>query len=225
MAKPVKTAPKKNKEKNKNPKKQKEVLNFIDVFAGAGGLSCGLEQVGMNCILGVDHDKHAMDTFALNHKNAQTYCGDIRKLTKRKLEEMIGDTPVHAVVGGPPCQGFSTVGIGNPDDDRNRLFLEFVRLVRVTRPYFVVLENVTGLVAKKNEDTLKSIFKKFHSLGYNLNVKVMSAHNYGAPEKRRRTIIIGTRINDGPSILNLPMAMITRNLPIEQLMLVMLFLT
>ncbi len=197
MAKPDKTA-KSVKKSTKSSRKPNQVLNFIDVFAGAGGLSCGLEQAGMNCILGVDYDKHAMDTFALYHKNAQTYCGDIRKLTKRKLEEMIGDTPVHAVVGGPPCQGFSTVGIGNPSDDRNRLFLEFVRLVRVTRPYFVVMENVTGLVAKKNEDTLKAIFKKFHSLGYNLNIKVMSAHNYGVPEKRRRTIIIGTRINDEP---------------------------
>jgi len=194
MARPGKT-PSSSKRKVSKPQQK---LNFIDVFAGAGGLSCGLEQAGMNCILGVDHDKHAMDTFAHNHKNAETYCGDIRKLTKRKLDELIGETPVHAVVGGPPCQGFSTVGIGNPKDERNGLFLEFVRLVRLTRPYFVVMENVTGLVAKKNEDTLKAIFKKFHSLGYNLNVKVMSAHNYGVPEKRRRTIIIGTRINDEP---------------------------
>ncbi len=192
MARPGKTPSSKASKSTQTP------LNFIDVFAGAGGLSCGLEQAGMNCILGVDYDKHAMDTFALNHKNAEVYCGDIRKLTKRKLDELIGDNPVHAVVGGPPCQGFSTVGIGNPKDERNGLFLEFVRLVRLTRPYFVVMENVTGLVAKKNEDTLKAIFKKFHSLGYNLNVKVMSAHNYGVPEKRRRTIIIGTRINDEP---------------------------
>ncbi|MBC97292.1 MAG: DNA (cytosine-5-)-methyltransferase [Halobacteriovoraceae bacterium] len=193
-----KSTPESSSKKTTKKSSKKAKLNFIDVFAGAGGLSCGMEQAGMNCILGVDHDKHAMDTFALNHKNAETYCGDIRKLTKRKLEDLIGDTPVHAVVGGPPCQGFSTVGLGNPKDDRNALFLEFVRLVRLTRPYFVVMENVTGLVAKKNEDTLKSIFKKFHSLGYNLNVKVMSAHNYGVPEKRRRTIIIGTRINDEP---------------------------
>ena len=199
MARPGKTPSSKTTNRKSTASAKKQKLNFIDVFAGAGGLSCGLEQAGMNCILGVDYDKHAMDTFALNHKNADTYCGDIRKLTKRKLDEIIGDTPVHAVVGGPPCQGFSTVGIGNPEDERNGLFLEFVRLVRLTRPYFVVMENVTGLVAKKNEDTLKAIFKKFHSLGYNLNVKVMSAHNYGVPEKRRRTIIIGTRINDEPT--------------------------
>lgn len=173
-------------------------LNFIDVFAGAGGLSCGMEMAGMNCVLGVDYDKYAMETFARNHKNAEVYCGDIRKLTKRKLDDLIKEQPIHAVVGGPPCQGFSTVGLGNPEDERNGLFLEFVRIVRLTRPYFVVMENVTGLVAKKNEKTLKNIFARFHRLGYNLDVRVMSAHNYGVPEKRRRTIIIGTRINDRP---------------------------
>lgn len=176
----------------------KSKLNFIDVFSGAGGLSCGLEMAGMNCLLGVDHDRYALETFAHNHKNANIFCGDIRKLTKRKLDELINEQPVHAVVGGPPCQGFSTVGKGNPEDERNSLFLEFVRLVRLTRPYFVVMENVTGLVAKKNEETLKDIFKRFHRLGYNMDVRVMSAHNYGVPEKRRRTIIIGTRINDAP---------------------------
>ncbi len=173
-------------------------LNFIDVFAGAGGLSCGLEMAGLKCLLGVDYDKYAMETFEKNHRHAQVYCGDIRKLTKRKLDEYLGDQQIHAVVGGPPCQGFSTAGLGNPNDERNSLFLEFVRLVRLTRPYFVVMENVTGLVAKKNEPVLKDIFKRFHRLGYNLDVQVMSSHNYGVPEKRRRTIIIGTRINDAP---------------------------
>jgi DNA (cytosine-5)-methyltransferase 1 len=179
--------------KNKDQK-----LNFIDVFAGAGGLSCGMEMAGMDCLLGVDYDKYAMETFAKNHKKAEVYCGDIRKLTKNKLDELLKNKPVHAVVGGPPCQGFSTAGNGDPKDERNVLFLEFVRIVRLTRPYFVVMENVTGLVAKKNEGVLKDIFSRFHRLGYNLDVQVMSAHNYGVPEKRRRTIIIGTRINDAP---------------------------
>lgn len=177
--------------KSKNNK-----LNFIDVFAGAGGLSCGLEMAGMNCVLGVDFNQHAMNTFEKNHKNADVYCGDITKLTTKKLNELIKDQTIHAVVGGPPCQGFSTVGPGNPKDDRNNLFLQFVRLVKVTNPYFVVLENVTGLMAKKNEKTLKNIFKRFEKLGYKMDVQVMSAQKYGVPEKRRRTIIIGTRINE-----------------------------
>ena len=125
-------------------------LNFIDVFSGAGGLSCGLELAGMRCILGIDHDQYAMQTFAANHHHAKVYCGDITKLKKRDLETIIDNRPIHAVVGGPPCQGFSTVGPGNPNDIRNKLFLEFVRIVRVANPEFVVIENVTGLLASKN---------------------------------------------------------------------------
>lgn len=177
-------------------KSKYEKLNFIDVFAGAGGMSCGMELAGMRCLLGIDFDKYAMETFAHNHKYAQTYCGDVSKLTKTQLMELIKGQQIHAVVGGPPCQGFSTVGLGDPKDTRNELFKQFVRLVKITNPYFVVIENVTGLLAKKNEATLKAIFRKFATLGYNLNVQVMSAENYGVPEKRRRTIIIGSRINE-----------------------------
>lgn len=170
-------------------------LNFIDVFSGAGGLSCGLEMAGHKCLLGIDHDKHAMDTFAKNHHHADTYCGDIRKLTTKELKKLTQDQTIHAIVGGPPCQGFSTAGTGDPNDLRNQLFLEFVRLVRVTKPLFIVMENVTGLVAKKNEKTLEAIFKKFRSLGYKMEVRVLSSHNYGVAEKRRRTIFIGSKVN------------------------------
>lgn len=173
-------------------------LNFIDVFAGAGGLSCGLEMAGLNCILGIDYNKHAMETFKRNHKKAHAYCGDITKLTNRNIKDIVGTRKIHAVVGGPPCQGFSTVGTGDPDDKRNHLFLQFLRIVKCVTPDFVVIENVTGLLAKKNEHTLMSIFKKFNSLGYNMDVQVMSAEKYGVPEKRRRTIIIGTKVNHEP---------------------------
>jgi DNA (cytosine-5)-methyltransferase 1 len=170
-------------------------LNFIDVFAGAGGLSCGLEMAGHRCLLGVDIDKYAMQTFAKNHRFAETYTGPIQELDKKKLNALLDNQTVHAVVGGPPCQGFSTVGAGDPKDVRNSLFLQFVRLVKLTKPHFVVVENVTGLLAQKNEKSLQAIFKQFTKLGYNLDVQVLSSQNYGAPEIRRRTIIIGTKLN------------------------------
>lgn len=170
-------------------------LNFIDVFAGAGGLSCGLELAGLRCILGIDADRHAMDTFKQNHKDAAIFCGDVTKLTPKVLTELIGDQVVDVVVGGPPCQGFSTVGLGDPEDMRNKLFMQFVRLVKLTKPNFVVIENVTGMLAKKNEKTLKAIFKKFEALGFHMDVQVMSSQNYGVPEKRRRTILLGSRLN------------------------------
>ncbi|OIQ15942.1 MAG: DNA (cytosine-5-)-methyltransferase [Bacteriovorax sp. MedPE-SWde] len=171
-------------------------LNFIDVFSGAGGFSCGLEMAGFNCVMGIDFNKHAMTTFAKNHKNAHPFCGDVTKFSNKQIKQILGDRKINLVVGGPPCQGFSTVGPGNPEDMRNNLFMEFVRIVRLTKPEFVVIENVTGLLAKKNESTLKSIFKKFGSLGYNMDVQVLSSQHYGVPEKRRRTIFIGSRVNE-----------------------------
>jgi DNA (cytosine-5)-methyltransferase 1 len=168
-------------------------LNFVDIFCGAGGLSCGLEMAGHRCLLGVDQDKYAMETFAKNHHEASSYCGDIRALSLSKIKELTKGKEIHAVVGGPPCQGFSTVGTGNPKDSRNSLFLQFVRIVKLTKPQFIVIENVTGLLAKKNENTLKSIFECFKKLGFHLDVQVMQAQNYGVAEHRRRTIIIGSR--------------------------------
>ncbi|MFA6238591.1 MAG: DNA cytosine methyltransferase [Bacteriovorax sp.] len=175
--------------------KNKMPLNFIDVFSGAGGLSCGLELAGMRCLLGIDMDKNAIETFKANHKYANAYCGSVKELSEKKLKELINNETVHAVVGGPPCQGFSTVGIGDPNDLRNSLFKEFIRLVKITNPYYIIIENVTGLIAKKNEKTLRAIFKLFAKMGYTLDVQVMSAELYGVPERRRRTIIIGSRIN------------------------------
>ena len=176
--------------------KSKMTLNFIDVFSGAGGLSCGLELAGMRCLLGIDMDKNAIETFKANHHFANVHCGSVKEITEIKLKNLVGNQQIHAVVGGPPCQGFSTVGIGNPNDQRNSLFKEFLRLVKITNPYYVIIENVTGLIAKKNEKTLQSIFKLFTKMGYKLDVQVMSSENYGVPERRRRTIIIGSRINE-----------------------------
>ncbi len=169
-------------------------LSFIDVFSGAGGLSCGLEMSGMKCILGIEKKPAAFKTFAINHKYAAVYCTDVSLLERPRLIELIGGRPIDIVVGGPPCQGFSTVGLGNPSDKRNSLFLEFVRIVKDVNPKFVVIENVTGLLAKKNEQTLHSIFNCLEKLGYHLDVQVLSSQNFGVAEIRRRTIIIGTRL-------------------------------
>ncbi len=168
-------------------------FKFIDLFSGCGGFSKGLELAGHECALGVDFDKSAVDTFAKNHKKAQAICIDIHKLSKKKLEELIDFDSIDMVVGGPPCQGFSTVGKGNADDDRNSLFKQFIRIVRLTDPKIVLFENVTGILAKKNEKTLDNIFKSFERLGYTMDARVMSAEEYGVPSKRRRTIIIGTK--------------------------------
>jgi len=166
---------------------------FIDLFSGAGGLSCGLEMSGFKCLLGIDQDKTAIETFKLNHKYAQAIAGDIRKISTESIKELIGNQKVSLICGGPPCQGFSTIGQNNKEDERNFLFWEFVRFVEAFNPDYILMENVTGLLAKKNEDTLKTIIRCFTGLGYTIDVKVLSAHHYGVPEKRRRTIFLGNK--------------------------------
>lgn len=174
-------------------KKSSKSFTFIDLFSGCGGLSCGLELAGHRCLLGVDADKDAIASFAANHHEAAVYLGDIKKLSSQKLRELLRGQKVDMVVGGPPCQGFSTVGRGEVEDERNLLFKEFVRIVKLTGPKVILFENVTGLVAKKNQVILKKIFQYFEKLGYNMDARVLSAEEFGVPEKRRRTIIMGVK--------------------------------
>ena len=169
--------------------------NFIDLFSGAGGLSYGFEKAGLNCLAGVDSYKQAIETFKKNHNKAIAFSEDIRKISINEFKKKIKNKKIQIICGGPPCQGFSTIGPGNAKDSRNHLFLQFVRFVKDLKPEIIVLENVTGLLAKKNINTLKSIFNCFESLGYNLNAKVLASHHYGVPQIRRRVILIGNRIN------------------------------
>lgn len=174
---------------------------FIDLFSGAGGFSCGLEMAGHECVLGVDFYKDAIETFKANHKNAKTYCGDIKLLDSDKLKKLININEVDLIVGGPPCQGMSTVGKGLVNDERNQLFREFVRIVSEVKPKIIILENVTGMMAKKNLVIKDAIIEEFSKLGYNMDVKVLSASDYGVPEKRQRTIFIGV-LNGKPIFPN-----------------------
>lgn len=179
---------------------KKKSLNFIDLFSGCGGFSCGLELAGHKCLLGVDSDKNAIETFALNHTHAKVFQNKIELLNRETLFSLLNNQKVDMVVGGPPCQGFSTVGRGVANDQRNKLFIHFVKIVSWVKPKVVIFENVTGLLAEKNSSVLKRIFKQFEALGYSMSAKILSAEDFGAPTHRRRTFIIGT-INCNPEDL------------------------
>lgn len=171
----------------------KNQFKFIDLFSGCGGFSVGMEMAGHKCLLGIDFDENAVKSFAKNHPKAHALHMDIHKLTKKKLESLIDINGVDMVIGGPPCQGFSTVGKGDAADARNDLFQQFVRIVRITKPKVVLFENVTGMLAKKNEKTLHKIYSSFERMGYHMDARVMSADEYGVPSKRRRAIIMGVK--------------------------------
>jgi DNA (cytosine-5)-methyltransferase 1 len=172
---------------------QPNPFTFVDLFSGCGGFSHGLEKSGLKCLLGVDHNEDAISTFRLNHPSSNTYFGDIRDLDDEMVTRILSGQEVDLVVGGPPCQGFSTVGRGDVDDPRNFLFLEFVRIVNLIKPKGIVIENVTGLLAKKNAEIVAQIFSMFQELGYTLEARILLAEDYGVPQRRRRAVIIGFR--------------------------------
>ncbi|MGB3188252.1 MAG: DNA cytosine methyltransferase [Limnoraphis sp.] len=166
---------------------------FIDLFSGAGGMSCGLEQAGFECVLGIDQDKASLETFQANHHHANIISGDLREITLEDIDEQIDNQTIDLICGGPPCQGFSTIGANDNRDKRNFLFFEFLRIVTALKPDYLIMENVTGLLSRNNEPTLSLILNSFVELGYTIEVRVLAAHNYGVPQARRRTIFLGNR--------------------------------
>lgn len=169
-------------------------INYIDLFAGAGGLSQGFKQAGFNKIMSVEIDKDASNTIRRNFPESYHFEGLIEDLSDDKIKKIIGKKTIHVVCGGPPCQGFSVAGLRNPHDPRNQLFKEFVRVVSVVKPWFVILENVPGILTMQNGDVYKEILRQFASAGYkNMSIRILEAATFGAPQLRTRAVLIGNR--------------------------------
>ena len=113
---------------------------FVDLFCGAGGMTQGLLQAGLRPVASVEVNPIASATHIKNFPDCHHFCDDIKNLNSQKLLAQINSPEVHLVVGGPPCQGFSVAGKRDPNDPRNRLFREFVRIVSEIRPWYVVME-------------------------------------------------------------------------------------
>lgn len=172
----------------------KAQINYIDLFAGAGGLSQGFKQAGFNKIMSVEIDNDASNTIRRNFPESHHFEGRIEDLSDTEIKKVIGDKTIHVVCGGPPCQGFSVAGLRNPHDPRNQLFKEFVRVVNVVKPWFVVLENVPGILTMQNGDVYKEILRQFGLVGYeNMSVRILEAATFGAPQLRTRAVLIGNR--------------------------------
>ncbi|MRH41579.1 DNA (cytosine-5-)-methyltransferase [Aquibacillus halophilus] len=167
--------------------------NVLDLFCGAGGLSLGFKMAGFNIVGGVDFDQAAIDTHALNFEDGFHFCGDISTLEN---EYILGkfEGKVDVVIGGPPCQGFSTANMWQKDhkeDDRNKLFYEFIRFVKLLKPKAFVMENVRGILTKDNGHVREAMLEIMSELGYKVDVKVLTASDYGVPQKRMRAFFVG----------------------------------
>lgn len=167
--------------------------NVIDLFCGAGGLSCGFERAGFNIILGIDNDKKALETFEANHNDAKSICGDITSIGYADIKNVIGDKTIDVIIGGPPCQGFSLSGPRNFDDPRNKLYLSYIRLVEEIKPRAFVIENVPGLVGLFNGEVKDNIIKRFTELGYTVKYQILCAADFGVPQNRKRVVFVGMK--------------------------------
>ncbi len=173
-----------------------KTYNVLDLFCGCGGISKGFELAGFNIIGGIDFNKDAVNTFEHNFRNATGICADISTIEDSQVLDLFGSTDI--IVGGPPCQGFSSANRWQKesDDPRNKLFFEYLRFVKVLQPKAVMIENVRGLLTRDNGYAKDRIYHLLSEMGYNVTMKVLCASDYGVPQDRRRAIIVALKKKD-----------------------------
>jgi DNA (cytosine-5)-methyltransferase 1 len=171
-------------------------LRVLDLFCGAGGLSYGFEQAGSFVTVGgLDLLRDRIETFTANHPHAYGIAGDIRQLEPKDVLQLIG--PVDVVVGGPPCQGFSSIRPFRnltERDPRNSLVEHYVLMLIALRPKWFVFENVVGLVSHENGAKLDAIITAFSEAGYKVSWRILNAASFGVPQNRERVVIVGNRV-------------------------------
>ena len=170
--------------------------NILALFAGGGGLHRGFVDEGYSSVLASDVERTSADTFALNFPEIPFHCGDIRHLTPAHAKRLVGDSDIDVIVGGPPCQGFSTIGDQIHADPRNSLSEAFGRLVRWLRPRCVLMENTNYLrsqYAGRYESEIRSLFE---SHGYRVFVQILNAADFGTPQIRKRVFFFATVLDN-----------------------------
>lgn len=189
-------------EEFKDKSGKRATLKFGDLFCGVGGFTQGLEQAGLQCVLGVDFNEWAVDAYQknFNHECMQLDLSveENQKLVARKLR----DANVDLVVGGPPCQGFSIFGKRRfvntkqhdlTKDKRNDLVFAYAKIVVESETKWFIMENVPGLLSAHKGEYVSAIVSYFQENGYRTEYRVINAADYGAPQLRKRFILIGTR--------------------------------
>lgn len=170
--------------------KQKKYL--IDLFSGCGGLSFGFEQAGFKCLIGVDIEQAALNTFAHNHKYAKALNLDLSKDESiDHIIKEIGHKKIEIIVAGPPCQGFSLTGKRDEHDNRNKLFYSVFKLAEKVKPQYIVIENVPGIATLYGGRARNAILSEFNRLGYSCSEKLLYAPDYGVPQIRKRMFFVG----------------------------------
>lgn len=163
-------------------------MKALDLFSGPGGLSLGMKRAGIEPVACVEKSKDAVATYDAHTPDAEHYRSDIRSISFERYRGI-----VDVVFGGPPCQPFSTGGLRRGTADSRNMFPEFVRTLKEVRPAAFLAENVPGLATRNRVRYLAELLNEFEALGFNVSWNVVSAADYGVPQKRRRLIIVGMK--------------------------------
>lgn len=178
-------------------------FKILDLFSGAGGLSKGFSMVnGFEPVVATDFNAQALETYSHNFPNADVIYGDILSNDiKEKIYNLSTERKVNMIIGGPPCQGFSNKGkkLGLKDP-RNYLFLEYLDMVQKIKPEIFVIENVKSMITASKGYFIGEIKKRIKNMGYQMNLSILTASDFGVPQKRQRAIIIAFKQNKIPKM-------------------------
>jgi DNA (cytosine-5)-methyltransferase 1 len=163
----------------------------LSLFTGGGGLDLGFHQAGFRLLAATDVDEHAQETHERNWPGVPFILGDIRTLSKEFLAETLKGVRPDVIIGGPPCQGFSTLGARLSADPRNDLVDAFAQVVDWLRPQAVVIENVRAIATEYKGRYRDYVLQRFGQIGYKLHFSVLNAADYGVPQHRRRALFVG----------------------------------
>lgn len=173
------------------------MFKCVDLFCGAGGLSEGFRQNGFEILLANDFDTWCETTYRLNHPETKFISGPIQEISAQQILSSLKmkKGELDCIIGGPPCQAFSVYNHQRGmHDERSGLFREYLRLVEGLLPKYVIIENVPGMNSVEDGIAVKEIKQGLTTLGYNVEVSLLKAENYGVAQERRRLIFIGNRI-------------------------------
>ena len=177
------------------------LFTAVDLFSGAGGLELGFERAGFNIVFSTDFDDYCEKVHLRNRPMIPFLKVDIHDLDEQTLGKYI-HVDIDVLVGGPPCQGFSTIGkrvSSDPNkryqsDPRNTLFKEYIRILKYLKPKFFLMENVEGLMTRDHGTIFEEIKRTFAETGYVFNYIVLNAADYGVPQIRNRIFFYGNRV-------------------------------
>ena len=163
-------------------------LDIVSLFSGAGGLDLGFKKAGFNIIYANENDKKIWKTFEKNFPNTILNKSDIKQLDIRNIPECVG------IIGGPPCQSWSEAGaLRGINDERGKLFYNYINVIKEKKPLFFVAENVSGILHNRNIDAFNNIISQFIDIGYHTSYRLLDAKYFNVPQDRKRVFIIGFR--------------------------------